>query len=78
MYLRESSKNYKLGGFKQDAQWALATSAFFDGVWHLILADNELDFSKKSEYLNVATNYLNNALKIFDEAGYQQKKEEIS
>ncbi|MFX1450574.1 MAG: hypothetical protein ACFFCM_07015, partial [Promethearchaeota archaeon] len=36
MKLRESSKNYQLGGFKQDAQWVLATSTFFDGIWHLI------------------------------------------
>ncbi|MFX0133931.1 MAG: hypothetical protein ACFFDN_09820 [Candidatus Hodarchaeota archaeon] len=78
MYLRESSKNYQLGGFKQDAQWSLATSTFFDGIWHLIQSDNEIDFTKKNQYLNLATNYLNNALNIFDNAGYVQKKEEIS
>ncbi|MFX1450597.1 MAG: hypothetical protein ACFFCM_07135, partial [Promethearchaeota archaeon] len=77
LYLREAAKNYKLGGFEQDAQWALGTSTFFDGVWHLIQADNEIDFSKKNQYLNIATNYLNNSLTIFEQADYYQKKEEI-
>ncbi|NVM04738.1 MAG: hypothetical protein HWN67_20630 [Candidatus Helarchaeota archaeon] len=77
MFLREASKNYQMGGFEQDAQWALATSTFFDAIWHLILSDNEIDFSKKNQYLNIATKYLNNALHIFDEAGYKQKKDEV-
>ncbi|MFX0133419.1 MAG: hypothetical protein ACFFDN_07235, partial [Candidatus Hodarchaeota archaeon] len=77
MYLRESSKQYQLGGFKQDAQWALATSTFFDGLWHLIQSDNEMDFSKKNQNLNIAINYLNKALEIFTNAGYKQKRDEI-
>ncbi|MFX0140814.1 MAG: tetratricopeptide repeat protein, partial [Candidatus Hodarchaeota archaeon] len=75
--LRESSKNYQSGGFEQDAQWVLATSTFFDGMWNLIQSDTELNLSKKNQYLNLATNYLNNALKIFVEAGYKQRREEI-
>ncbi len=77
MYLRESAKNYQLGGFKPDATWAMAISTYFDGVWHLIQADNEIDFNKKNQYLVIATNYLNTALKIFENAGYVQKKKEI-
>ncbi|MFX0132316.1 MAG: tetratricopeptide repeat protein [Candidatus Hodarchaeota archaeon] len=77
IYLREASKNYQLGGFKQDAQWALGTSTYFDGLWHLIQSDTELDHSKKNQYLNIATNYLNNALDIFGKAGYEQRREEI-
>ncbi len=77
MHLRESSKNYHLGGFEQDSQWALATSTFFDGMWHLIQADNEIDHTKKNQFLGIATNYLNTALDIFNTAGYKQKREEI-
>ncbi|MFX1450932.1 MAG: tetratricopeptide repeat protein [Promethearchaeota archaeon] len=77
MHLRESSKNYHLGGFEQDSQWALATSTFFDGMWHLIQADNEIDHSKKDHFLSIATNYLNTALDMFGKAGYKQKREEI-
>ncbi|MFX0133064.1 MAG: hypothetical protein ACFFDN_05400 [Candidatus Hodarchaeota archaeon] len=77
MYLRESSKNYQLGGFEQDAKWALATSTFFDGIWHLIQSDNETEFSKKDQYLKMGINYFNSALEIFEKAGYEQKREEI-
>ncbi|NVM30750.1 MAG: tetratricopeptide repeat protein [Candidatus Helarchaeota archaeon] len=78
MTLRESAKNYQLGGFVQDAQWALATSTVFDGIWQLIQVDTEMDFSKKNQYLSMAKKYLDNALQIFEEAGYEQKKGEIS
>ncbi len=78
MNLRESSKNYQLGGFEQDAQWALATSTFFDGMWNLIQADNEIDGSKKSQFLKIATNYLESASNMFQHAGYTQKKDLIS
>ncbi|MFX0138752.1 MAG: hypothetical protein ACFFDN_34245, partial [Candidatus Hodarchaeota archaeon] len=77
VFLRESSKNYKLGGFEHDAQWALATSTFFDGMWHLIQSDYEIDHSKKRQFLSIATNYLSNALDIFGKAGYKHKREEI-
>ncbi|NVM05254.1 MAG: hypothetical protein HWN67_23245, partial [Candidatus Helarchaeota archaeon] len=77
MCLRESSKNYKLGGFEQDAKWALATSTFFDGIWHLMKSDNEIDFSKKREYLSIASNYLNEALNILKDTEYEQKKQDI-
>ncbi|MFX1450573.1 MAG: hypothetical protein ACFFCM_07010, partial [Promethearchaeota archaeon] len=40
-------------------------------------SDNEIDFSKKNEYLNIATNYLNNALNIFERAGHKRKSAEI-
>ncbi|MFX1450835.1 MAG: hypothetical protein ACFFCM_08335 [Promethearchaeota archaeon] len=77
MHLRESSKNYQLGGFEQDSQWALATSTFFDGMWNLIQADNEIDGSKKSQFLKMATNYLESASIIFKQAGYEQKNDII-
>ncbi|MFX1450834.1 MAG: hypothetical protein ACFFCM_08330, partial [Promethearchaeota archaeon] len=78
MHLRDASRNYQLGGFEQDAQWALATSTFFDGMWNLIQADNEIDGSKKSQFLKMATNYLESASNMFQQAGYEQKKDEIS
>jgi tetratricopeptide (TPR) repeat protein len=77
MYLRDSSKNYQMGGFEQDAKWVLATSTFFDGIWHLIRSDNEMDFSKKNQYLTLAVEYLKSALNLFEEVGSLQKKENI-
>lgn len=77
MYLRDSSKNYQMGGFEQDAKWALATSTFFDGIWNLIQSDNEMNFSKKNQYLTLAVEYLKSALNIFEEVGSPQKRESI-
>jgi len=77
MFLRDSARNYQLGGFGQDAQWALATSAFFDGLWFLIKSDNETDLPTKKEYMNIAIYYLESALSMFDKAGYEKKKEII-
>ena len=75
MFLRDSSRYYKLGGFEQDAQWALATSTFFDGIWNLILLDNEIDLSKKNNYLTSAKKNFNSAKDIFEKAGYLKRKE---
>ena len=77
VFLRDSSTNYQRGGFKEDAQWVLATSAYFDGIWQLIESDREINLSKKDQVLNIATNFLTSALEIFEQAGYEQKKEEI-
>ncbi len=77
MYLRESAKQYQTGGFEHDAKWALATSTFFDGAWHLILSDNEVNIAQKNQYLNVAVNYLKSALRLFDEVGSGQRKKTI-
>ncbi len=77
MFLRDSAKNYELGGFTQESKWAIATSTFFDGIWHIIQSDNETDHYKKNHYLSIATNYLNSALDIFGNAGYIKRRQEI-
>ena len=77
MSLRNSSKNYQIGGFEQDAKWALAMSIYFDGIWQFHQSDIEIDALKKNHYLNLAHQYLNNALESFMMAGYDQKKKEI-
>ncbi len=78
IFLRDSARNYQLGGFKKDAQWALATSTFFDGLWYLIKADKEIELSKKDKHLNVAIHYLNSAKDMFNKAGYVQKRKDVS
>ncbi len=75
--LREAAKTYQAGGFKQDAQWVLANSTFFDGLWHVIQSDIEINFVNKKQLLDVAVKYFNAAMEIFDKAGYPSKKEEI-
>jgi predicted amidohydrolase len=75
--LRKAANLYDKGGFKNGADWALATSTYFDAAWHLIQADNELDVIKKQEFLNYGSNYLKSSAELFHEAGYIDKEKEV-
>jgi len=75
--LRKAADLYDKGGFKNGADWALATSTFFDAAWYLIQADNELDVNKKKEFLNYGSNYLKSAAELFHKAGYKDKEKEV-
>ncbi|GAG81472.1 unnamed protein product, partial [marine sediment metagenome] len=52
--LRNAASLYEKGSFKGAADWALATSTYFDAAWHLIKADEELEISKKKEIIGIA------------------------
>ncbi|MFX0139227.1 MAG: hypothetical protein ACFFDN_36635, partial [Candidatus Hodarchaeota archaeon] len=41
--LRQAANSYEKGGFKSGADWAQATSIYFDAAWHIIRADEETD-----------------------------------
>lgn len=43
--LRKAASLYVKGGYDNGADWALATSTYFDGTWNLIKADEELEYS---------------------------------
>jgi len=75
--LRKAANLYEKGGFKNGADWALATSIYFDGAWYLIQADDELDVSKKQDFLNFGSNYLKSAAELFRKAGYKDKEREV-
>ncbi|MFX1387152.1 MAG: hypothetical protein ACFE9M_08060 [Promethearchaeota archaeon] len=75
--LRKAADLYEKGGFKNGADWALATSTYFDAAWYLIQADNELDVNKKQEYLNYGSNYLKSSAELFHKAGYKDKEKEV-
>ncbi len=75
--LRNAANLYEKGGFKNGADWALATSTFFDAAWYLIQADNELDVNKKQEYLNYGSNYLKSSAELFGKSGYKDKEREV-
>ncbi|MFW9848679.1 MAG: hypothetical protein ACFFF4_06040, partial [Candidatus Thorarchaeota archaeon] len=40
--LRKAASAYRKGGYDGGADWALATSTYFDATWHLIKTDEEL------------------------------------
>jgi len=75
--LRKTANSYEKGGFKNGAEWALATSTYFDAAWHLIRADEELDINLKQELLNIGSNYLKSAAELFGKSGYKDKKREV-
>ncbi len=75
--LRKAANLYEKGGFKNGADWALATSTYFDAAWYLIQADKELDINKKQEFLNYGSNYLKSSAELFHKAGYKDKENEV-
>ncbi len=77
MMLRKASSSYERGGFNGGADWALATSSYFDALWHLIKADQELELDNRKKQLEVGTKYLKSAADIFEKSGYKERHEEI-
>ncbi|MFX1522564.1 MAG: carbon-nitrogen hydrolase family protein [Promethearchaeota archaeon] len=75
--LRNAAISYEKGGFKSGADWALATSTYFDATWHLIQADEELDINKRKELLNIGSNYFKSAAEIYGKSGYNNKEREV-
>ncbi len=75
--LRKASSSYEKGGFKNVADWALATSTYFDAVWSLVRADDELDLNKRKELLGIVFRYLKSAADLFGNAGYENKEKEV-
>lgn len=75
--LRTAASSYEKGGFKNGGDWALATSTYFDAVWHLIRADEELEIGNKKNLLDIGANYLKSAAELFSKSGYKDKEREI-
>ncbi|MFW9794180.1 MAG: hypothetical protein ACFFEE_07760, partial [Candidatus Thorarchaeota archaeon] len=75
--LRKAASAYRRGGYGGGADWALATSSYFDSTWHLIKTDEELDIDKRKKLLRIATKYLKSASELFSKSGYKHKEREI-
>jgi len=75
--LRKAASLYGKGGYENGADWALATSTYFDGTWNLIRADEELEFDEKGKLLGIGSRYLKSAAELFSKAGYKDKEKEI-
>jgi len=75
--LRKAAELYRKGGFVGGADWALATSTYFDAAWALIRADEELDFEQKNELLRVGSEYLRSAADLFAKSGNIHKNQEV-
>jgi len=75
--LRNAANSYRKVGFESEADWALATSTYFDATWYIIRADGELDFVEKKKLLDIGLDMLKSAAEIFGEAGYKDKEKEV-
>jgi predicted amidohydrolase/tetratricopeptide (TPR) repeat protein len=77
MSLRNAASFYRYGGFESGADWALATSTYFDAVWHLLRADDESDITERQKLFDIASGYLGAAAELFRRAGYKYREEEV-
>jgi len=75
--LRKAASSYGKGGFESGADWALATSTYFDAAWHLIRADEEMRLDEKRKLLEVGYGILKSAAELFGKAGYIDKEGEV-
>ncbi len=75
--LRKAASSYKKGGFINEADWALATSTYFDAAWHIIQADEEMNLEKKKSLLKIGSEILKSAANLFGKSGYKNKEKEI-
>ncbi|MGB5912191.1 MAG: nitrilase-related carbon-nitrogen hydrolase [Promethearchaeia archaeon] len=75
--LRGAANSYEKGGFKNGADWAIATSTYFDGIWHVIKADEELDLEEKERLLKLGEQILKSTADLFGKAGYEDKQNEV-
>ncbi|MFX0038995.1 MAG: hypothetical protein ACFFAB_06625 [Candidatus Heimdallarchaeota archaeon] len=75
--LRAAASSYRKGGFESGADWALATSIYFDAAWYIIKADMETSLEEKKKLLEIASKLLKSASELFEKADYKHKKNEV-
>ncbi|MFX1428150.1 MAG: tetratricopeptide repeat protein, partial [Promethearchaeota archaeon] len=77
LMLSKAASSYGKSGYESVANWALASSIYFDAAWHLIQADKELDITEKGRLLGIGSNYLKSSIELFSKAGYGNKVAEV-
>ncbi len=77
MMLRNAANLYQKGEFKSEANWALATSTYFDATWYIIRADEELNLDEKKKLLEIGSGVLKSAAELFGKAGYKDREKEV-
>jgi len=77
MMLRNAANLYQKGEFKSEANWALATSTYFDATWYIIRADEELNLDEKKKLLEIGSGVFKSAAELFGKAGYNDREKEV-
>lgn len=75
--LRNAGFSYGKGDLQNGADWALATSTYFDAAWHIIRADEEMKLDEKKKLLGIGSGILRSAAELFGKAGYKSKEQEV-
>jgi tetratricopeptide (TPR) repeat protein len=75
--LTEAASSHGKGGFKSGEYWALGTSQYFDAMWNLNKAQDQINITERKNLLEIGANYLKSAIKLFKKAGYEEKGQEI-
>ncbi|MFW9882198.1 MAG: nitrilase-related carbon-nitrogen hydrolase, partial [Candidatus Thorarchaeota archaeon] len=75
--LRNAANSYRKGGLESEADWALATTTYFDGTWYIIRADEELNLNEKKKFLELGLEILKSAADLYGKAGYKDKEKEV-
>jgi len=75
--LRKAASLYRKGGFEGAADWAIASSSYFDATWNLIKADLEMNLEKKKQLLDISFGILSSTAQIFAKSGYKNKEKEV-
>ncbi|MFX1448825.1 MAG: hypothetical protein ACFFCG_11940, partial [Promethearchaeota archaeon] len=75
--LRDAASSYRKGGLISGADWALATSTYFDATWHIIKSDMEMSLIEKKNLLELASELLKSASELFEKAGYAHRRKEV-
>ncbi len=76
-YLETASDFYLEGGFRKTGIWTRATKRLFDAIVLLTDAEAERDLAKKTELILTAERHLKLAAKLYGEAGFPRKEEEV-
>ncbi len=68
---------YQEAGFENAADWTRATQRLFDALTYLSNAEAEIESKKKTELYHLAEKYLDLAAKLYGEAGFSKRKDEV-
>ncbi len=75
--LQSAADHYQEAGVENAARWTRATQRLFDALAYLANAETEIDSKKKTELYLLAEKYMELAARLYGEAGFTTKKEEV-
>ncbi len=75
--MQTAADYYQEAGFDNAADWTRATQRLFDALVYLADAETEKEPKKKTELYHLGEKHLELAARLYGEAGFQGKREEV-